>query len=99
MGKSYTDKQLERLSFGHLLELMTQFCKDVQPEDFAYLPSDPSKKTQYKRPHAPRKMKGGSAPREFQLIEDFVDLQHHLSKREYAEAIPLYYRLKRALNR
>jgi len=87
-----------RLAFSVLVSKMEVFAAELTAEDFAYLPIDPNKKTQFTRRHAPRKYKGGKPPMSYQGIEDWIDLRLHLQREEFIEAIPIYYRLKRLLN-
>ena len=96
---NYTTRQLERWRFAGIVAQMNSFISTVTVTDFAFLPITYTGKTQYKRRHAPRKRKGKAPSKQFEAIDDFIDLQLHLERGEYHEAIPLYYRLKRILNR
>ena len=89
----------ERLMFQDLVSKMKQFEAAVDATDFAMLPVDLGKKTQYTTPHQPKKKKGGAPPADYLALEDFIDLGIHLDRGQYADAIPLYYRLKKLLNR
>ena len=98
-GGRHSTGDLLAMLWASRVQQMIDFVREVKAEDFAGLATPLDEKTQLKHHHRPRKHKGGHPPKDYTAVETFVDLKRCLEKREYIEALPLYYYLKRLLGR
>lgn len=81
-------------SWTRLCQRMHELCNQLSATDFAGIQPQ-REKTQYTHSHKQIKRKGGRPPIDYSAVEHFVDLQLHLSRGEYNQALPLYYYIRR----
>jgi hypothetical protein len=77
-----------------LIAKMYRFKGEVRVEDFVGL-SFLDQRTQYKHEHKSIKKKGGHPPFEFSVAETLADFHLYMEKRQYREAIPIYFYLRK----
>lgn len=87
-------EELELAISPVLLRKIQRFIDTHSGGDFGGI-QPPVEKTQYKHPGSALKRKGGGPPKDFSLVEDFVDLQIAVETGDFETAIPLYYKLRR----
>ena len=71
-----------------------RFVETHTAADFSGL-SPQAEKTQYTHNSKALKLKGGKPPKDYALVEDFVDLQLFVLAEDFVSALPYYFRLSR----
>jgi hypothetical protein len=95
--KEMLEEELEELELAvpeKLLKRMHRFVKNHTGADFAGV-RPPVEKIVYKHPGTPIKRRGGSPPKDFEYVENFIDLGIALDEGDFETAIPLFYKLNR----
>ena len=77
---------------------MLEFRKAMKAEDFAEVHAPLDEKVQYTHSHKDMKKKGGHPPKDYQLVDTFIDFCKAFDGGDVQEALTLYLYLKRMLN-
>lgn len=90
-----TTTDRKNLISDKLKSRVIKFYNELTPEDMAGLSKTTSDRPIYKHEHRSLKSKGGRPPKDYQAVDAHVDLGIHIKNQEWAEALTLYYWLRR----
>lgn len=83
---------------GKLVRRIERFLSTITASDCAGLTGQ-GEKVQYTHSHKSMKFKGGKPPADYSAVEMLIDLRIEYNRQNIDDAIPLYYALRRMLNR